>query len=867
MNIIEATNKGDLKKVKELLQANPSEIHIIDAYGRTLLHLAIIEGHQELVTFFLEQKLSLEISSASNKNALHYAADYKHEAITKILLVELEKLTPEKQISIITTISKDGKTPWQYANGNNSFNITQLLAHHAISVVKKLGKSKRWIECDDNTPKTELERRLITTLLYKSKRYKEDHAEMQLLKKCVFALNSELGKKSLPELETHIRSEETRLKKFFGSYLSDDSDSDEEDIFNKKIAAEKDPVKNVAKINIKKAQKNKFLPKLTSSPGKYTPSQFFDIRKRQGLDYNNIDVARRQKAQQDLDKLNDLIKKGIPVEEAIEQIETNFFVAQYRGITHLTTKFDKTARENHRKANEIGKPQYSSSVLFAATGEKSFTDLFNAKNISEQQEIHLKKWAELIKRKVVELRNTPRCSYNGYTYENLGELLQDIYSKGYDKFEKLLENSNLLKQFLINSYNPFLSTADVPDHALRYAYGTKPYEGHAADRLRPRWHHDPEGDGRAERPYSGKVYVSLHPLSDFGKDGPIHLVSRNQQGRVNIDNLIISERESSFPGSIPENRVIHQHTAKYPSFKKKYKQIYLYKYGLDEELYNKLKSLFDKAAPHSAEMKYFKQVLGGWLCSYHEVRLIEIAKQEALKRNGFLIYRDDEGLFSFLLPPDSPVRKGVSDEDKKYYADLRNYRRRIAINNREEIRFIFPSSEPRPGNIANYCTIQEFYEAVVTGNIEELQKLFYPDDYLYTVFDLEEDGVTKKTSFLHVAIEAEKLEMAQFLLSRHAPINIRDSDGNTPLHHAAALNNTRLIKLLIDKGADPHIMNNEHFTPREYGENLTLENLENVFLTREQLEQRLAQLEQKIAELNSASQKPSASAPLPIKTM
>lgn len=863
MNIIEATTNGDLKKVTELLQANPDDIHVIDNYGRTLLHLAIIRGHQELVSFFLGKHLSLETLSNSDKNALHYSADYQQEAITKILLNALEKLEPEKQVSIITATCKDNKTPWQYANENKSFHIAGLLMLFVTNAVKKLGETKRWIECDDNTPKTEVERRLITTLLYKSKRYKEDHTEMQLLKKCIFALNSELGKKSLRELEIYIRSEETRLKKFFGSYLSDDSDSDEEETFKTKSFEEKKAIKNPAIDAIKKAQKGKFLPKLDSSPGKYTPSQFFDLRKRQGLDYSRTDKTQLQKAQKDLDKLNGLIKKGIPVEDATKQIETPFFVAQYRGITHLTTKFDKTARENHRKANETGRPQYSSSVLFAATGEKSFADIFLTQNFLESEK--LKKWAELIKRKVVELRNTPRCSYNGYTYENLGELLQDVYSKGYDKFENLLEKSDLLKQYLVNSHNPFLSTADVPDHALRYAYGTKPYTGHEGDRLRPRWHQDPEGDGRAERPYSGKVYVSLHPLSDFGKTGPLHVVSLNQQGRVNIDNLIIAERESSFPGFIPENRVIDQHIAKYPSFKKQYKQIYLYKYGLDEELYNKLKSLFDKAKPHTDEMKYFKQVLGGWLCSYHEVRLIEIAKQEALNRNGFLIYRDEEGLFSFLLPPDSPLRNGVSEEDKKYYADLRNYHRRIVVNTREEIRFIFPSSEPRPGNIANYCTVQKFYDAVVAGNVQELQKLFYPDDYLYTVFDFEENGITKKTTFLHAAVEAKKVEMSQFLLSRHAPINIRDSDGNTPLHLATKANHIALIKLLLDNGADPTIMNNQHLTPKEYGQN-TSDGIEKAFLTREQLEQRITELEQRIAELNAASQQPSSSSPQLTKT-
>jgi ankyrin repeat protein len=43
----------------------------------------------------------------------------------------------------------------------------------------------------------------------------------------------------------------------------------------------------------------------------------------------------------------------------------------------------------------------------------------------------------------------------------------------------------------------------------------------------------------------------------------------------------------------------------------------------------------------------------------------------------------------------------------------------------------------------------------------------------------------------------------------HADVNARDYDGNTALHHAAARGDLEMVKYLVEKGADPQIVNRE----------------------------------------------------------
>jgi ankyrin repeat protein len=54
------------------------------------------------------------------------------------------------------------------------------------------------------------------------------------------------------------------------------------------------------------------------------------------------------------------------------------------------------------------------------------------------------------------------------------------------------------------------------------------------------------------------------------------------------------------------------------------------------------------------------------------------------------------------------------------------------------------------------------------------------------------------------------------LLIKHgANVNAAGYEDNTPLHDAAMVGNQKLVKLLIDKGANPHFKNKKGKTPKD----------------------------------------------------
>ena len=54
------------------------------------------------------------------------------------------------------------------------------------------------------------------------------------------------------------------------------------------------------------------------------------------------------------------------------------------------------------------------------------------------------------------------------------------------------------------------------------------------------------------------------------------------------------------------------------------------------------------------------------------------------------------------------------------------------------------------------------------------------------------------------------------MLKRGAKVNVRSSDGDTPLHWAARANNVECVKLLLDAGADPLAKDEEGRFPKDW---------------------------------------------------
>lgn len=397
----------------------------------------------------------------------------------------------------------------------------------------------------------------------------------------------------------------------------------------------------------------------------------------------------------DLNTVNEALAKG---NVAIDTLTaTRFCVAQYRGITYNVNVFSAIARRQNRETLEYRVPVFSSYVFHEAGINPG---RYYAGNCEEADDAKLVAAAEELKALLVSKRDAGPIEFKGTEYETYAYALQAAYTVNYHGFfnavKAYLLNQvqqsgerplTLLEQQFLGFYigsddtdddmegerppkfkdaNPkdralwpamkglrnaknfYVSTGNTPRHALRYAYGVKFYEGHGHVRLRPRW----RSDGRAERPYSGKVYVSLHPISDYLADGPMDVVVLNRNAKTKVVANIAYEREASFPGYIPADRIVAEHIGRYPSFIGDYRPEFLRKYGLSKAEYDTFKRLIVNNAPHSKTNKNAKHSLGEWLVRYHEARLVEMARSLAAAAGMLLVYRDDNGFLARELSTD-----------------------------------------------------------------------------------------------------------------------------------------------------------------------------------------------------------------------
>lgn len=588
--------------------------------------------------------------------------------------------------------------------------------NNRLKSVTALAKKRGYIELTPNeeTNITIVINKLITTLLYESKRHDWNSRQCVAIRELIIKLNRQFNKQNLKYFEDYLSKQETQHGTFYGSYLSDDSDSEEEQKHKGQSLKVQRLIENEAKKFQDRAQLNKITyqkkttikpkPKKKQQPKSESEtkttiypkgslktngqpaSNIFSFNDRQ-LIHHGTDV-KLTTVQRDLNRLNLELTRGANLQTVLSTLMeeakknrrtfTQFYVAEYRGVTHLTSKWNQSSRKAHREdKTELNKPQYSASI-YKAAGVSLFRDYERAKQTLKEQPELFTDPAETLREILLTFREPKPYKYDDYSFSCLAYALQNIYTQDFHGFHELIRENEELKQLFFNDANPFLSTGDTPYHALKYAYGLKPYKGYEDQRLRPRW----QASGRAERPYSGVVYTSLHPLTDFDNDGPLHLISLNRAAEVNLKNElnIIAERESCFPSYLPADRVIHKHTAKYPSFKPEYKTINQHKYGLPPEEFSKFRDGLLNNKPHTTEHKNFKQLLGETLCSYHEVRLIDLAREAAEELGGVLIYRDINGKFSLKPPVDSVNRntRQITREIKKPIKDKQKKRKNIA---------------------------------------------------------------------------------------------------------------------------------------------------------------------------------------------
>jgi Ankyrin repeats (many copies) len=122
--IIRAAKKGDLAKVKGLIELDGALVHAADTDGSTPLHCATWKGHVETVAFLLTAGANV---NAQNNNEhwgttpLHAAAHANQAAIAKLLL---------EHGADVKAKDMNGQTPMHHTTFHKAKAVAKLLEAH-----------------------------------------------------------------------------------------------------------------------------------------------------------------------------------------------------------------------------------------------------------------------------------------------------------------------------------------------------------------------------------------------------------------------------------------------------------------------------------------------------------------------------------------------------------------------------------------------------------------------------------------------------------------------------------------------------------------------------------------------------------------
>ena len=123
--IHKAAYKGDMKKVKKIIDRDPSQINVQDTRGFTPLHLASGKGHIEIVEFLLNHGADTELENIHGERPLWLAAKFGRYETIKTLL-EHEAALNRKD--------KHGRTPLHDAAMWSGEKVINLLISYGADV-------------------------------------------------------------------------------------------------------------------------------------------------------------------------------------------------------------------------------------------------------------------------------------------------------------------------------------------------------------------------------------------------------------------------------------------------------------------------------------------------------------------------------------------------------------------------------------------------------------------------------------------------------------------------------------------------------------------------------------------------------------
>lgn len=488
------------------------------------------------------------------------------------------------------------------------------------------------------------------------------------------------------ELQAFIKRQQKKQERYFGDDLSDNSDSDDERTYldavakgNIELASKKKKYRQIEKLQTPhfwlKAQldtpRNAGLKKKVTgvvSEIKKGMKKEAQLKKLKGFVTNtlNKDLQSRgeitysdRKEQKEAKALIAEINAAAPEDrEALIKRSKPILILGTRGINYMTDRWNAKARRYHRDVEEAGQPQFSEAVLktlpydyYTELGPDHDYHTDRAAMLDLQQEaLRLDTFFQSLHASGPCIDRSASRGDNPYLFDSVGDCLQDHFSNGVDNHlaelaEKREDYPDYWGTKLKNAFNTGLAIGSRPYHALKYALGLKVYYPRS---MVPRYW----CDGTLEYPHVGKVYLSLHPLAEIlAKSGQNNLSMMDRWAQVSIGDQISPEKELSFLAFLPGDRIFYQFVAKFPSFNGAWKNIYKIKYGLDRNTYEAFQYLISITLPETPFRNDVITLLSEWLCSYHEVLLIELARDQAKSCGAILAYVDRDGKLT--LTPDN----------------------------------------------------------------------------------------------------------------------------------------------------------------------------------------------------------------------